>query len=179
MFSGNFSRNGRVSGTWTDTSDGSGGTFTGSRIVVTLPDEESGNVSISGNDSNVIGTSFTPNPDPAIINYGTGTIIVIWNQSFLSGGEFESRLVSFSFNENDRSVNHVGYVRSTGTGTDVVPTSAYSYSLDCGDNPIPCLSIILDVTQQQVTFNSTTLAVVADSGNDATAVIVMTGTLSW
>ncbi len=183
VFSGNFSRNGRASGTWTDTSDGSGGTFTGSRVSVTPPPAgggTSGTLSISGNDSNAIGRSFSPSSDAVIIDYGTGVIVVNWVQYIISGSEIESRSVFLSFNETDGNVKNTGYLRTTGTGTgsDVKPTSFYSYSLDCGDNPALCSSVTVDVTQKRVTFNSTNLpAGISDS--DATGPLVVTGTLSW
>ena len=180
VFSGNFSRNGRASGTWTDASDGSGGTFTGSRVSVTPPSGgvgDTGALSISGNDSNVIGRTFSPSPDPAIINYGTGVIVVTWVQYVFSGSEFESRSMFFRFNENDGRVISTGYMRLTGTGSGDEPTSAYSYSLDCEDNPAPCSSVTLGATQKQVTFDRTPLT--ADIGNDATSPLVVTGTLSW
>jgi len=182
VFSGSFSRNGRASGTWSD-DDGARGTFTGSRVAETPPTGgggTSGTLSISGNDSSAIGASFRPSIDPAIIDYGTGVIIVNWVQYIFSGSEMESRTAVFSFNENDGSVKNIGYMRLTGTGTgpDIVPTSAYAYSLDCGDNPALCSSITLDATQRQVTFNNTNLPS-DNSGSDATGPIVVTGTLTW
>ncbi len=178
VFSGNFSRSGEASGTWTNTA-GDSGSFTGSRVLVTPTPggDNSGTLSISGNDSNAIGVSFTPNLDPAIIDYGTGDIIVMWAQQIFSSTTFESRSMFFSFNENDDSLKIVGYIRATSTDPDADPTSLYSYNLDCETVSQSCSSVLLDASQRKATFNNTTLAAIGDSNSMGT--IVLSGTLSW
>ncbi len=188
VFSGLFSRSGEVSGSWLD-DDGTAGVFSGQRFSATPapgggntppPAVNSGSLTISGNDANVIGVSYVPNVVPVVIKdiiFNTGGVTVNESQSLFSAGGFESRSMVFSYNENDGSLLNVGYLRITGTDANSAPTSFYSYSLDCEVDVQACLSISLDVVAQQVTFTSTQL--VADTESNATGDIGLTGTLSW
>jgi len=187
VFSGSFTRSGNVSGTWLD-DDGSSGTFTGALATIQpSPGSgvDSGNLSVSGNDASVIGTSFTPSIVPTVINdsvFNTGGVIVSWGQNIFANGGFESRSMLFTFNEISGALGTIGYLRITDIDTipnNNPPSSTYSYSIDCeGDIPAPsCISISLDTTQKKVTFNNTALP--NDSETDATAAIIMDGTLSW
>ena len=187
VFSGNFSRTGNVTGIWVDDDDASG-SFTGARISAppasgsgsgTPPPANGGavgSITITGNDANAIGALFVPNLDPVAFEV-FNIVTVNWSQSILSATEFESRTMSFRFN-NDGSLYSVIYLRTTGTSPDSEPTSYYDYYVDCEDAPQACTSIMLDITQQQVTFNDTRLVPDA-GGNNATDAIVLNGSLNW
>ena len=189
VFSGTFSRNGEAGGSWQD-DDGSTGTFTGSRVSVTAPPStggtppgsaSAGDLTLAGIDTGIIGASFAPNTDAAVINdpfFGTGNVSVNWNQTLVSESPagLESRSLSFLFNENDGSISSVGYLRTFITDTG---SSLYSYSVDCKSAPQRCTAIVLDTGNRQVTFNDTTPAADSDSDNRATGAIVLNGTLSW
>lgn len=184
VFSGNFSRTGNVSGTWIDDDDASGsfiGTRTSPAVVAgnggstppTVGGGNMGNITITGNDANIIGTSFVSNLDPVAFEV-FNTVTVNWSQSILSATEFESRTMSFRFN-NDGSLYNL---RTTGASPDSEPTSYYDYYVDCEDAPQECASIALDMAKPQVTFNDTHL--IPDTGNNnATDTIVLNGALSW
>ena len=190
VFSGLFIRSGNVSGTWID-DDGTSGIFTGNRISTApipgngeptpAPINNFGSLSISGIDANNIGTTYTPNLDPVIIKdtlFNTGTVTVNWSQSIFSNNEFESRSMTFRFNEKDGSLYSVIYIRLTGNNPGDEPTSFFSYFVDCEDDPQSCLSMDLDVMQQQITFTNTSLVI--DMGNNnATDIISLNGLLSW
>lgn len=183
VFSGNFSRSGEVSGTWVNADEDSG-TFIGRRVSLPKPPvtgNGSGSLTLSGSDSAVIGTVFTPNTDAVVINdpfLGTGNVSVNWNQTLVSESPagVESRTLSFLFNENDGSVRSLGYQRLFIADSG---SSIYTYSLDCDENPQICAAIVLDTAQRQVTFNSTILAADIDSENSATGALVLAGILSW
>jgi len=188
-FLGNFSRSGGVSGSWSDSGDGSTGTFTGSRVASATPPapgstnplsggNASGALLVSGADTGTIGTDFTPNGNAVVFSdpfFGTGNVSVNWNQIVVSESPsgIVSRSISFLFNGNTGSVTSIGYVRTFSAD----PNAGYIYSLDCEISPQLCISIILDSANRQVTFNDTTLA--ADSGNSATSAIVLNSALSW
>ncbi len=187
IFSGNFSRTGNVSGTWID-DDGASGSFTGTRISATPASSGSGGtpppvtggnvgtITVTGNDADTIGTSFTPNLDPVVIDV-FNTVTVNWSQRILSATEFESRTMSFRFN-NDGSLYSAIYLRTTGTDPGSEPASYYSYYVDCEDTPQACTSIVLDITQQHVTYNDVRL--IPDTGNNnASDTIILNGVLSW
>ncbi|VAX25754.1 hypothetical protein MNBD_NITROSPIRAE01-297, partial [hydrothermal vent metagenome] len=80
-FSGIFSVEGTVSGTWMD-DDGESGIFSGSRVAAeggTIP-PTAGSLNLSGPDAGVIGTVFTPNrPTTVSINQNSG--FVQWRES--------------------------------------------------------------------------------------------------
>lgn len=192
VFSGVFSRNGEAGGSWMDTDNNASGTFTGSRVSVPAPPAtgggnpltdggSSGSLMLSGVDSSVIGIAFAPNTGAAVITdpfFGTGNVSVNWNQTLVSEAPagVESRTLSFLFNENDASVSSVGYLRSFIAESG---SSIYSYSLDCGESPQVCASIVLDVVQRQVTFNDTILAAEISGDDNATGSILLNGALSW
>jgi len=176
VFSGSFNRNGNVSGIWSDDEDS--GTFTGSRTASTPPpvSDDFGSLSITGMDSGVIGVSFTPNLEPVVTDFNTGNVAVSWGQNILTGPEFESRSMLLNFNENDGSLQSIGYLRLTSTGPSN-PTSFYSYQLDCESVALACASITLATGQEQITFSNTALP--ADSETDATGAIMLSGSLRW
>ncbi len=186
VFSGNFSRTGDASGTWID-NDGASGSFNGKRISAApllgnsgnTPPAGNGNfgsVLIAGVETNTIGTSFVPNLDPVVFDV-LNTVTVIWSQSIFSATEFESRTMNFRFNT-DGSLYNITYIRTTSVSLNSDPTSYFDYYVDCEDTPQTCTSIVLDITQQQVTFND--LRLIPDTGsNNATDAIVLNKTLSW
>ena len=189
VFSGTFTRNGNVSGSWLD-DDGSSGTYSGQRISTPPaqggttprpPVSGFGSITISGNDATSIGTAYVPNLNPVIIKdtlLNTGTVTVSWSQSLVSNTEFESRSMSFRFNEIDGRLYSVFYTRLTASDPVSGPTSFYSYFVDCEDDPQACLGITLDTIQQQLTFTDTRLVV--DTGdNNATGIIELNGFLNW
>jgi len=189
VFSGIFTRNGNVSGSWLD-DDGSSGTFSGQRISTPVipggttplpPTNNFGSITISGNDAAIIGTSYIPNVNPVVIKdtlFNTGTATVSWSQSLVSNTEFESRSMSFRFNEINGNLFSVFYTRLTANDPVSGPTSFYSYFVDCEDDPQACSGIILDAAQQQLTFSNTRLVV--DTGNNnATGIIELNGFLKW
>ena len=186
IFSGIFNRNGNVSGSWLD-NDGSSGTFSGRRIATPAtgttptPINKFGSLVVSGDDSMIIGAIYNPNLPPVIVKdtiANTGAVTVNWSESITSNTEFESRSMSFRFNEKDGSLLSVFYIRLTSDISSKAQTSFYSYLLDCVDSPLACNSITLDNVQQQVTFTNTSLIV--DSGNNnASGIIGLTGTLRW
>lgn len=187
IFSGNFSRSGNATGSWVD-DGGASGSFTGTRISAApaagsgggtsapVSGGTAGSVTITGNDANVIGASFAPNLDPVVIDV-LNTVTVNWSQSILRATEFESRTMSFRFN-NDGSLYSAIYLRITGTSPASEPTSYYSYHVDCEDTPQACTAIVLDMAQPQVTFND--LRLIPDTGdNNASDALVLKGALSW
>jgi len=183
VFSGIFKRDGTVNGTWLDT-DNSSGTFSGRRLstpTTANPINNYGSLTLSGNDTNIIGATYTPNLNPVIIKdtvTNSGIVTVNWSESIMSNIEFESRSLSFRFNEIDGSLYNVIYIRFTSNPSNTAPTSFFSYLIDCVDSPQACVTITLDNMQKQVTFTNTNLIV--DLGaNNATAVIGLTGTLKW
>jgi len=190
VFSGVITRDGNISGTWLD-DDGESGTFTGNRISDTplpgtgdndsVPDINSGSLTISGDDSGNIGVSFAPNLNPVIINDPDGptpnVVLVSWFQNITSSNEFEARNLQVVYNNETGEVLSVGYFRATSLDINSDPTSFYTYSFSCEDNQQACLSISLDITEKQVIFNN--FNIFANGDNDATGSISFNGTLSW
>ncbi len=186
IFSGNFSRSGNVTGTWID-DNGASGSFNGNRIsgapgsgnggnTPPVGGVNSGSITLTGNDTGTIGTSFAPNIDPVVFEV-FNIVTANWSQSIFNATEFESRTMSFRFNI-DGSLYSITYLRTTGTSPNNEPTSFYSYYVDCEDTPQDCTPIVLDIAQQRVTYNNVRL--IPDIGNNnATDAIVLNGTLSW
>jgi len=185
VFSGSFTRGGSVSGTWSD-DDEDGGTFSGSRVFDATPEPDpgtgtnSGSLTISGGDSSVIGVLFSPNLDTAVVNDPSGQfsniVFVTWFQNITSSAEIEIRSLQLVYDKNT-GVATIGYFRATSQDINSDPTSFYTYSLSCEDDPQVCDSVTLNAVGKSIEFNGFNLPALGD--DDATGTILLNGTLNW
>ncbi len=140
-----------------------------------------GSITISGNDTSAIGTSFTPNFSTA--SGDNLTLVVAWSD-FNTNADLNIEVVS-------GKVFSLTYVISFGTlnGTlsnGSITGKSYNYSLDCINAPAVCNKISVDTGNKKMTLNNVPLAVfnsVVGSQfgfqDAATAPITLNGSLSW
>jgi len=175
-FSGSINLNGSVSGNWSNTIDGSSGTYSGSLATGNVPNCSTssnpstpptagnlGGLVISGTDTAVIGTLFTPNevtlPSAnsarwrTVVDGGNGMGIV--THSMLVNLDVNGNLTDFVYSR-------------------VIDSAEYHYRLDCAIDD--CSNIYADTTTQVVTFSNVIVPALAEQGV-ATAPITITGTL--
>ena len=140
-----------------------------------------GSLTISGNDTSAIGTSFTPNFSTASGN--NLTLVVAWSD-FNTNADLNLEVVS-------GKVFSIGYSISFGTlnGTlsnGSITGKSYSYNLVCINAPAVCNKISVDAANKKMTLNNVPLAVfnsVVGSQfgfqDAATAPITLNGSLTW
>ncbi|NOY84091.1 MAG: hypothetical protein GXO96_04590, partial [Nitrospirae bacterium] len=181
-FSGIFSVEGTVSGTWMD-DDGESGVFSGSRVAAeggTIP-PTAGSLNLSGPDAGVIGTVFTPN-SPTTVNINQNSGFVQWRESTVNVGNLNGKgtLIAVSF-LSDGTV--VGVVIGTGivdvsSGTAV--SSTYGYALSCTEPGVDCSGISVDLVEEKLVFSDVSIPKIdPDADNSATGPLVLNGLLTW
>jgi len=172
-FSGNFSRSGRISGTWNGATDAESGRFSGSRETpsqrIDLP---VGTLAISGNDTAKIGdrVSF-----PVGSTNPVGGVFSV-NFSYLSQ-TMPLRVINLDVGVN-RDTNEPFIIQFK--VINYIPPQLYVYQMDCTNGYCPGMTI--DTDTQRIIFSNVGVAAGKDAGNDltaATAAITLNGVLAW
>ena len=135
-------------------------------------DADFGGLTLSGPDTNVIGTSFIPNVAGNLFTESGGG--VSWNTTAdlqaVEDGYFNIDIVA-------QSLEDVTFTFYTGTSESIF--EAYHYRLRCLTVATECGKVILDVGSRTVTFNSVSLFVQSTNENISTAAIEISGVLNW
>jgi len=174
-FTGSIGLDGSVSGTWENTQFGTSGTYSGGRTQdassecdgsSSTPVSSQGSIMLSGTDTGVIGTSFTPNSTSVESN----GLALHWSTTVESGGGnaeiTHSLLALFGF---DGSLLSMTFTREVGN-------DSYVYEVFC--NLGGCDNISNNTTSHTVTFTNTVFPVFA-LGGAATGSITLNGSLSY
>jgi hypothetical protein len=173
-FTGSIGLDGSVSGTWANSQFGTSGTYSGNRTQdassecdgsSSTPVSSEGGIILSGNDTGVIGTSFTPNT----ISVESNGYALHWTTVVDDGGNdvvTHSLLAILGF---DGSLLSMTFTREVGN-------DSYVYEMFC--NVSGCDSISVNMTTHTVTFTNTVFPVFA-LGGAATDSITLNGSLSY
>ncbi|MEC4678289.1 MAG: hypothetical protein VST69_05995 [Nitrospirota bacterium] len=182
-FAGTFQTDGTVTGTWQD-DDGESGTFTGSRVSSSEPGPAlpaSGSLTISGPDTNAIGTGFIPN-EPTDVNLNEGGGSVQWTHNVIDLGIPEGKeiVIAVGFLSNG-TVTGVGIGAGVfGLVDGILFSSGYGYGVICSEVGADCSGISVDSSEKKVTFLNASIPKSGSSvDNSATGPIVLNGTLGW
>ena len=131
-----------------------------------------GSLTLSGPDTNIIGTSFTPNVAGNLFTDLGG--IVSWNTT----ADLQAAAGYFGIDIVSESLEDVTFSFYTGTSESIF--EAYNYRLRCLSVPTECGKVILDVGARTVTFDNVSLSVSSSAiENISTAPIEISGTLTW
>ena len=180
-FTGTIGFDGLVNGTWENTQFGTSGTYSGSRTQDAssqcdgssgtpgnggTPGSSEGTITLSGADTGVIGTSFTPNAT----SVDSGGLALRW-RTVVDGGSgtgliTHSMLLLFGY---DGSLLSITFTREVGN-------DSYVYEVFC--NLGGCDSISNNTTSHTVTFTNTVFPVFA-LGGAATDSITLNGSLDY
>lgn len=167
-FTGMVNLDGTVSGTWSNSTAGSGGVYAGSRVPVNVPVTNCSNSSnppvvvipnklaISGDDTAIIGTSFEPTEATVGADY------MRWRQFDSTPAISHSLLVTLAA---DGTITQITYGR-------IIGTDEYVYTASC--DTADCSNIHIS---QFITFAGMILPPDA-SGGLATAPIELSGSLT-
>lgn len=174
-FTGSIGFDGSVSGTWGNSLYGTSGTYSGSRTQdassecdgsSSTPVSSEGSIMLSGTDTGVIGTSFTPNSTTVESN----GLALHWSTTVDAGGGnteiTHSLLALFGF---DGSLLSMTFTREVGN-------DSYVYEIFC--NLGGCDSISNNTTSHTVTFTNTVFPAFA-LGGAATGSITLNGSLNY
>jgi len=173
-FTGTIGLDGSVNGTWENSQFGTSGTYSGSRIQDAssecdgssgTPGASEGTITLSGTDTGVIGSSFTPN----ITSVQSNGYALHWTTIVDDGGNgvlTHSLLALYGF---DGSLLSMTFTREVGN-------DSYVYEIFC--NVSGCDSISDNTTTHTVTFTNTVFPAFA-FGGAATDSITLNGSLSY
>lgn len=192
-FAGSFDLAGTFSGTWSANGGIDTGTFTGSKADTssvgscsggsqpppstgggdTTP--PSGSVSISGTDTNTIGTTFTPVYDNDSFENSFITSAFLFDVNiYTSSLGTDARFLVMAFSPTDDSPMSVGFGKITAGSQD-----GYNYNANClsGDD---CSGVSFNRSTMTVTFTNVVLPKeLSDLDNLATDSIALNGTVTF
>jgi hypothetical protein len=195
-FTGNFNIMGEFSGTWTADSGSTSGTFTGSKASSssggTCPTggtpppppppgsgdstPPSGSIAITGTDTSIIGTTYSPVYDDdsfEVAGFVTNAILYDVNLYTATVGT-EIRVLVMQFSATDDSPYVVGLTKTTGGSPD---QATYIANCISGDD---CSGVSFNRSTMTVTFTDALLLPDSSvSGNLATDNITISGTITF